>query len=184
MAAEKAISVSAFQSASKFAKKGIECLPSQAWETCFDQTLRLYSVATEACGYLGESDEMTRFSTAVLEQPKCSLFDRLRVYFVQIDYLGNNGKPFEAVDLALDVLNELGCSFPKRKAIRAITAMRALQRLKKNPPTADSLRNLPVMTDLKKKEILKIIFRLASAFFYTRQIFLYTLTNATAVELD
>ena len=182
-AAEKAISVSAFQSASKFAKKGIECLPSHAWETCFNQTLRLYSVATEACGYLGESEEMTRFSTAVLEQPKCSLFDRLRVYFVQIDYLGNNGKPFEAVDLALDVLNELGCPFPKRKAVRVVHAMRALQRFKKNPPTADTLRNLPMMTDIKKKEILKIIFRLETVFFYTKLMFLYTLTNATAVDL-
>ena len=40
-----------------------------------------------------------------------------------------------------------------------------------------------MMTDIKKKEILKIIFRLETVFFYTKQIFLYTLTNATAVDL-
>ena len=182
-AAEKATSVAAFQSAFRYATNGIAMLPSDCWVTCFDQTLRLYSVATEASGFLAQVDEMLTYSAAVLDQPKCSILDKLRVYFVKLEYLQNNGESFAAVDLGLQILSKLGCSFPKTKVGQAMQTMRALQRWKKKPPTASALRQLSPMTNRIPKEIVKVIFRLGASFYYTRQIFLYALAASRSITL-
>lgn len=185
-AAEKAMSLSAFASAAKYSQKGISCLPlnGSCWENCFDQSLRLYSLATEACGYLGRVREMWEYSGVILDpSSKCSVLDKLRAYLVRIEYLGNAGNPFDAVDLAISVLDELGCSFPKRGAVQAMQTIRVLGKLKKNPPSPAALRNLPPIKDRNKREIIKIIFRLEAIFYYTKQVFLYALASAKTIEL-
>lgn len=182
-AAEKASSVAAFQSMFRYAKSGIALLHAECWETCFDQSVRLYSLATEASAFLGHLDEMLEYSAVVLNQPKCSIFDKLRVYFVKLELLQNNGDSFEAVDLGLELLTKLGCSFPKSTAGQVISTIKTLQKYKKTPPTEELLRQLPHMTDRHSKEIVKIIFRLEASFYYTKQIFLYALASAQTVKL-
>ena len=182
-AAEKASSVAAFQSAFRYSKNGIKLLPLDCWNTCFDHTLRLYSIATEASGFLGQIDEMLTYSAKVLDQPKCSIFDKLRAYFVKLELLQNNGEPFEAVDLGLQILRNLGCSFPKSTAGQVVQTIRALHKWKTKPPKEAQLRQLSPMADRKAKEIVKVIFRLEASFYYTKQIFLYALSSSRAVEL-
>jgi predicted ATPase len=184
-AAEAAASVAGFQSALRYAKAGISLLPAQNWESssCFDKSLRLYSLATEASGFLGHADGMLTYSEVVLKQPRCSILDKIRVYLVVLQFLQNNGKAFEALKLGLEILSELGCSFPKTRAGQAIAVMRKIQKLKKNPPSVEDLRKLPFMTDQRSKEIVKVIFRLEACFYYTKQIFLYILASVRTVEL-
>ena len=182
-AAEKSTSVAGFQSALRYAKIGIGLLPSEPWETRFVQSLRLYSLAAEASGFLGVVDAMLEYTEAVLNQPKCSIIDKIRVYFIKLQYLQNNGNVAEALKLGLEVLSKLGLSFPRSKFGQAVAAMRLINRLKKKPPTTEELWKLSPMTDRKSKEIIKVIFRLEACFYYTKQVFLYILASARTVEL-
>lgn len=187
-AAEKAISLGAFQSACRYATSGISLLhqlKENAWEDdkYFDRSLRLYSIATEASGVLGSIENMLAYSNVVLNQPKCSIFDKLRVYLVKLEYLQNNGEAFAAVDLGLQILLQLGCKFPKNKAVQAVQTIKRVNMFKAKAPTKTQLRNLSPMTNRNAKEIVKVIFRLEASFYYTRQVFLYALVSMKSVEL-
>jgi predicted ATPase len=182
-ASEKAVSVSAFTSAARFSIRGISCLPESRWTSCQDVTLRLYSIATKSCGYLGQDKKMWELGNIVINQHNCSVLDKLSVYSSHIDFLGNTGKPFAAVDVALKVLKQLGCSFPKNGFLQAIKVFSKLNKMKKDPPTAESLRLLPIMTDPRKMAIAEIVFHLEPYFYYTKQMFLHALCGIKRVEL-
>mmetsp|Transcript_58455 Transcript_58455/g.142951 ORF Transcript_58455/g.142951 Transcript_58455/m.142951 type:complete len:1255 (+) Transcript_58455:215-3979(+) len=182
-AAEKATSVSAYLSASVYAIKGIAYLPASCWASYPDIALRLYSIGTQACGYLGLVEKMWALGNVVYNQPSFSVQDKLPVYATYMLYLGNAGKPFDAVDLALDTLKQLGCTFPRNGAVRMMKTLSVLNKLKKTPPTEESLCALPVMTDTKTKAIIRVIFHLEPYFYYTKQLFLYALCAIKRVQL-
>jgi predicted ATPase len=182
-ASEKAVSFAAFQSAYNNATKGVSMLPPNCWETHFDLSLQLYSVATEASSYLGMTDEMSVFSSTVLDRPECTTFHKLRVYYVVLDYLGNNGRPYEAIDLALNILDDLGCSFPRNAFSQTARMLCAIRKWRRNAPTAEDMRELPVMTDENMKESIKVIYRLVTFLYYTKQIALHFLTCSRVVDM-
>ncbi|KAL3922330.1 MAG: hypothetical protein SGILL_002263 [Bacillariaceae sp.] len=183
-AAQKATTVAAFQSSLRYAKAGIAMLPvHDSWTTNHERTLRLYSIATEAAGFLGLVEDMMKFSSVVLDHPGCSELDKLPVKFVRLQYLQNNGDAAAALDLGLQTLNNLGCVFPRTKIGQGLQVLRAMRRFGKNRPTLAEIEALPPMTDATKRAIVKIVFLLEATFYYTKEIFLYALASAKTVEL-
>ena len=181
-AAEKAKSFSAFESAAMYANRAIGMLPPACWDRHFDQTLRLYSVGAEACGYLGHTEEMKAHCDEVLGQKKCTIFDKLRVYRVLLDSYGNCGRKHDAVDLGLSVLRQLGCKFPRIPAVQTLSSFSAILSLRRNPPKAENIRKLSVMTDRSKKECIKLLFQLQAYLYYTKNWSIFILGNARVVK--
>mmetsp|Transcript_4387 Transcript_4387/g.10966 ORF Transcript_4387/g.10966 Transcript_4387/m.10966 type:complete len:1125 (-) Transcript_4387:332-3706(-) len=179
-AAEKAIAIAAFQSASRYARSGIALLPADRWHS---RALRLYSIGAEAAGFLGQVDEMMSCINIVVEHPGCTVMEKLHVYFVKIQHLQNNGEAAAALNLGIDLLRQLGCSFPKSKVMQGLKALMVMRRLRKSTPSPSKVNQLPMMTDEKKKAIVKIVFLLEACFYYTKEIFLYILGSATTVQL-
>ena len=84
-AARKATEFSAFEIAAKYTAKGIEMLPSNHWQDNFELALELYSTAAEAEGYMGDVKKIEEHCREVLDQSKCPLSEKLRVYNVLLD---------------------------------------------------------------------------------------------------
>ncbi|CAB9519757.1 Transcriptional regulator [Seminavis robusta] len=172
MASERARSLSAFKSSLVYAKKGISLLTPNAWETNYATALALYTLASEAAGFLGHKVLMEELSETVLNRPECPLLDKVRIYTAKIDTMANEGSPESvqnAIDLIVDLLNQLGCKVPKMLTLSVISTM---FHFKKNVPTEGELRALPRLSDREKMEAMHLLYRLQGYGYITRQIML------------
>ncbi len=80
-ATRKAVTLSAFTSASKYAKNGIHLLPENSWiEKHYDMALELNSYAAESQGSLRNKEAVDCYCNKVLNRSEVPLSDNLRVY--------------------------------------------------------------------------------------------------------
>jgi predicted ATPase len=160
-ACQKAATFSAFSSAAKFARMGIELLPSDRWTNHCGLSLDLYSTAAESNGYLGNVESMESFCNEVLKQD-IPLLDKLRVYNVLLSNIANSGRNSEAVVLLLKILRQLGCKFPKSSASRSLATVASMVKaqatLKSRTP--EEIAKMPIMTDPLQIETAKLLSKL------------------------
>jgi predicted ATPase len=160
-AAKRSMKLSAFVSTCNFAKLGISLLPASRWETHPRLALKLYSIGCEAEAYRMNEKEMKEYASEVLKQESVALFDKMRVYRAQLSFLGlgerNRGK--EAVSLCLDILEQLGCTFPKTELMRTAKLISSLMRHKRelSKRTAEEVASLPVLSSRRHREIDSIL---------------------------
>jgi predicted ATPase len=183
-AAEKAKGGSAFESAAKYAVAGISLLPEAKWKNHFKLTLDLYSVGAEASGIRGQTNVMEVYCDEVLNQKDCSIFDKLRVYHILMDSLGNGGRLQEALKLCLNVLEQLDCKFPKREVARVARVVATIFKIKgeKNIPTADDIKMLPQMANPEKVESMNLMKRLGTYSYMTGNTMLMVLVLTRQVR--
>lgn len=163
-ATQKAISCSAFSSAAKYARKGIACLPPNCWETHYGVALNLYCSGAEVLEIIGDHKSMKVLCDQVLAQESCPILDKVRVYNTLASQTANSGNHVQAVDLLLEVLDQLGCKFPKSKASRLFATLGALIKFKTGAKkrTANEIEGLPILKDPAKIEIMKLLLKLMS----------------------
>ncbi len=89
----------------------IDLLTDNGWQTQYELTLELYTAATEAAYLSGNFERMAGLSTISLEHAK-TLLDRVNVYQVEIQAAQAQAKPSEAIQIALQILQQLGVTFP------------------------------------------------------------------------
>lgn len=161
-ATQQALGCSAFSSAATYADKGIECLPMGSWESHYALTLDLYSSAAEAHEITGNHDRMRECCDEVIAV-KCDVVDKQRVYTALTLQIANSGKHMEAVNILLEVLEELGISFPKTSTGRAIATLMGLIKCKMGVKrrTHEEVKNLPILHDRRKAEAMRMCDRLA-----------------------
>jgi predicted ATPase len=160
-AAQKATSFSAFSSAAKFARMGIEILPGDRWTNHCELTLDLFSTAAETNGYLGNVDSMQSFCNEVLNQ-EIPLLDKLRVHNVLVSNIIHSGRPAAAVTLILDILRQLGCTFPKSSASRSLATLVGLAKARATLKyrTPEEVAKMPTMKDALQIETMKLLDKL------------------------
>jgi predicted ATPase len=165
-AAQKAANSSAFSSAAKFARMGIELLPSDTWTNYCRLTLDLFSTVAESDGLLGNVESMERSCNEVLKQD-IPLLDKLRVYNVLVLNISNSGRNAEAVVLILGILRQLGCKFPNSKASRVLATLAGLVKAKRalKSRTPEEIATMPTMKDPLQIEIMKLISKLSTCAF-------------------
>jgi predicted ATPase len=187
-AAEKAKMGSAFVSASKYAAAGIRLLPHdkpKMWEDNFQLLLDLYSIGAEAECIRGNTEAVDMYCAEVLSQKRCTVFDKLRLYNALMESRGAGGRTREALDLCLNVLEQLQCKFPKSGAgqvFRVIKTISEMKSSRKNIPTADDIKNLPVMTDRARVESMNLMQRLVLYCFMTGNTLLMVLVLTRQVR--
>ncbi len=117
-ASQKAIKVSSFESAAKYAGKGITLLLDNAWDVdTYQLTLQLYSVGAKAEGFLGNVETMETYCRAVIWRKDVPLKDKLDVYSTWVEGIANRSQMEEAASLTFQILDKFNCRFSNNTAI-------------------------------------------------------------------
>jgi predicted ATPase len=154
-AAEKAKELSAFESAVKYGGKGIGLLPADRWTSQKELSLKMYSICAEAHYSLGNVAETQKYCDEVLDQDKIPILDKMRVYHCMFMTMGNGGRAPEALKLSLDILSQLKCKFPRKRASQMAKALYWLSKTKL--PSKDEIAELPLMTDPIHKACMQLM---------------------------
>ncbi|MCP4996918.1 MAG: serine/threonine protein kinase, partial [Gammaproteobacteria bacterium] len=111
MAGRRAMAATAYGSALAYLEVGVALLPEKSWQTDYELTLHLYTLAAEAAHLYGAFDRMEQFSETVLEQAHTPL-DQAKIYAISTVFYASQGKLPEAVRTALHALSLLGLNIP------------------------------------------------------------------------
>jgi len=158
-AAEAAINILTFISASKFLRAGLMLLDQGKWETQHELTrnLSIKLAHSELC--LGNFDEsMTAADEVVRNAQGPSKEDLMKAYVIKIQCLGGKGKLNDAIDLGFYVLNLLGETFRvnRWKMYRSLSDRYRIQWMIQGK-SDDELMNLPLMEDEEKLVAMRIL---------------------------
>ena len=168
-AAEHAVLLSAFESASTYARQAMTVLSLEqnCWSMHYDLCLTLYSLAAEVENCLGNSENVEVYCNEVLERCKdLPIKDTFRAYHVLLDSMSNRNRPGDAAQLCLAVLRRCGCSFPKShvsilwKVIVNIVKIKAS--MMKSGEAADAIEKLPILKDQWVIEKMKLVDKLGT----------------------
>jgi predicted ATPase len=185
-AAEKAQSISAFHSASKYVSNGIQLLPNNKWISHRELTLRLFTVGTEVELALGRVESMEKYSNEVLSQESCSTLDKVPVYTAKFHKLSNIDLKYkDTIDFCLSVLKELGINVVPNRAtlpVKAIASLFQTVRLAKNTPK-EAFITPAIMTDFKHIATMRFLFRLLYASYLSKNDFLLIRSTTRMVKM-
>ena len=156
-ASKKAIKLSCFESAAKYAGKGIEFLEEGAWDSeDYKLPLQLYSIGAKAEGFLGNLDVMEHYCKTVISKDRIPLDQKLEVYSTWVEGMSGLSRVAEAAAFTFEVLSEYRCGFPKNPAIVkadiAANLFWVKTRLKSRDPSS-----LPIMNDDTRIELMKLL---------------------------
>ncbi|MEH2361066.1 AAA family ATPase [Nostoc sp.] len=156
IAAQKAKAAIAYSMAKKYLATARVWLAASSWQTNYDLTLDLYLETTEVEYLCGNFEQVEYWVAIVLQQAK-TLLDIVKVYEVKIQTDMAQSQPLKAIDTALQVLQQLGISFPKEPSksyiqleIDTITSLLAEKPI-------GGLSHLPEMTDPDKLAAMRIL---------------------------
>jgi predicted ATPase len=155
-AGRKALKSSTFRIASIYLKLGTELVGSRGWKDDYYLTLAIYNAAAEMETCLANFEEMEGLLETVFAYAR-NFEDKIQAYSSRIYALGVSERSFEAIDLGVEVLKELGETFPKRLgSARVMIEMRAVRKLLKGKSDEQLLR-LPHLTSDRKLAAMKIL---------------------------
>ena len=166
IAGKKAKLATAYGPAVKYLNVALELLKGNAWESQYNLTLSIYLESVES-NYLNVNyQQAERLSKIVLERAN-TLLDRIRVCQTKILFYAAQNRMKDAIDTALETLEELEVSLVK-------TPPQNLQ--------IETLYDLPEMTDRYKQAALRILMMLFAPA-YTTNPPLLPLISFTMVDL-
>ncbi|MCP5007606.1 MAG: AAA family ATPase [Planctomycetes bacterium] len=107
LAGQRAMTATAYGSALAYLEADLVLLPEDSWQTDYELTLQLYTLAAQVAYLHGAFDRITQFSETVLEQAHSPL-DKAKIYEINIDFYESQGKLPEAVQTVVHALSLLG----------------------------------------------------------------------------
>lgn len=148
--------MSAFIPASEYFNQGIRLLKDDSWDLHYQLTLQLHVEAAEVAMCIGDNESCSTYASAVVKNSR-SLEDRIPVFMSLINSYGSQTEYKKAMDLSVDVLNDLGEPFPRKAnmvqvLIQLFKTMRVIGKMKD-----DEIASLPRMIDEKKSAAMVIL---------------------------
>lgn len=162
IAGRKALDATAHAAAYNYCSMGRQLLARDCWQQQYKLTLDLFVAEAKAAYLYGKFEQMERAIATVLKQGQ-SLLDRVKAYEVQIHARIAQGKPLEAVETALKVLQLLGVNLPQKPSKGKILLALIATKLSLAGKQIDDLSQLPQMTDPIKLAAGQIMLSAASA---------------------
>ncbi|MEC4818226.1 MAG: AAA family ATPase, partial [Scytonema sp. PMC 1069.18] len=155
-AGQKARHATAYVAAFEYFTTGINLLTESRWQTQYKLTLALYTAASEAAYLSGNFQQMANLAAVILEHTRI-LLDCVKVYEVKIQAAQAQAQPSEAIQIALEILQQLGVSFPEQPNEQDIgrALEETLSLLAGRQPL--DLLNLPRMSDPSQLAIMGIL---------------------------
>ena len=156
MAGQKAKAAIAHRMAKKYLATGRAWLAASSWQTNYDLTLDLYSETTEVAYLCGDFEQVEYWVAIVLQEAK-TVLDTVKVYEVKIQTDIAQNQSLKAIDTALQVLQQLGIGFPKKRSQSDIRLeLKAIASLIGSKSIED-LSHLPQMTEPDKLAAMRIL---------------------------
>jgi GAF domain-containing protein len=183
IAGRKAKASAAYQPAFDYLKLGLELLGADSWQTQYDLSLALHEEAAEAAYLSGDFEQMEKWIEVVLQQAK-TVFDKVKVYEVNIQAYQTQNQLKKALKTGLQVLEQLGVKFPNspKKTHILVGWLKIKVRLVGKKQIGD-LIHLPEMTNHKQKAIMRLLVKIiASAYMVAPKLFV--LINLKMISLS
>jgi len=161
MAARRAKSAAAYQSALNYVSIGIELLPEKAWDNLYELTLHMHQEAAEVSYLCTEFEGMEKYVETVVERA-AELEDRIPVYETQIQGDISRARKVEAIRTGLQVLAKLNIKIPAKPNLVHVLLALVRTRLALARKSMPELVNLPAMTDTRVLTAMRIATRISS----------------------
>jgi PAS domain S-box-containing protein len=156
LAGQKAKAAIAYSVAKTYLATGRAWLTDSSWQTNYDLTLALYIETTEIAYLRGEFEQVEHWAVVVLQAAE-TVRDMVKVYEVKIQTDIAQNQPLEAINTGLQVLRQLGISFPETPTQSDIQLeLDTITSLIGEKPIEDLLR-LPEMTEPDKLAAMRIL---------------------------
>ena len=176
-AAKKAAQISSFESAAKYARKGIAILPMSPspWKSHYKLTIELHNVAAEAEVSRGAAEEGEFLSRQVLDRADVPLQDKFRATTTLMDSVANRDRMLEGLEIGLAFLEQCGCHFPKTSAGILFQTLKGVLKVKANAEKLCSkatLESLPKIEDPFRIAMMGILHKMLPYSYMSRQEYL------------
>ncbi|AFY57219.1 hypothetical protein Riv7116_4806 [Rivularia sp. PCC 7116] len=151
----EAKNTTAYEAGLKYANIGLSLLEENAWQSQYSMSLSFHELAAEFAGSCGDFEAMEKFSDIVIARAY-TILEKVNVYRIKIQSNTSQGKLTQAIDIAQEILQQLGIEFPKAPTQKDI--QQAIAEIDKvlGEREIEDLVNLPVMKDAKKMAIVEI----------------------------
>ncbi|MEH1786458.1 MAG: ATP-binding protein [Nostoc sp.] len=145
-AGSKARSSTAYTAAKVYLQTGVDLLEVDCWQHQYELTLNLYVTAAEVAYLNGDFEGMEQLAAVVLRQAQ-TIFDKVKIYEIQIVAQTAQIQILTALALGTEALAQFGVDFPTKVDEAKIS--NALQELNQqlNSREIAGLIDLPVMSD-------------------------------------
>jgi predicted ATPase/class 3 adenylate cyclase/tRNA A-37 threonylcarbamoyl transferase component Bud32 len=165
LASKKAKASAAYETAFTYAQAGLALLASECWQQQYDLTLALHTEAAETAYLIGDYDQTARLVAVVLQSAQ-TLWDKEKIYEIQIQSFIAQNKMSEAIRTGLSMLNLLGIKFPAhpKKFLTPLYGMSTMFTLGRKSP--EDLLNLPNMTAPQALAAMRILSSLLTAVYF------------------
>lgn len=162
----KARASTAYAAAVNYFAVAMELLPAGSWSSSYEFTLSLYEAAIEAAYLSGRFEQVDQIASVTLNTAK-TLLDKITTYETQIQaYLAQN-RLSDAIEIALDVLSQLGIQLPHHPNQRHILLALAKNKLLLGRKKISDLLNLPVMSNPEALAAMRILASASSVAYIT-----------------
>jgi predicted ATPase/signal transduction histidine kinase/DNA-binding NarL/FixJ family response regulator/tRNA A-37 threonylcarbamoyl transferase component Bud32 len=162
IAGQKAKAATAYESAMRYFKLGLELLTANSWEDHYSLTLSLYESAIETAYLNGDFEQIEKWGTVVLQQAKTPI-DKMKVYEVKIEAYMAQLRPLEATKIGLQALELLGVRLPESPSLSDIEQTLAKTAASLAGKNIEDLINLPLMTDVDKLVAMRMLRSMGSS---------------------
>lgn len=164
LAGQKAKAAVAFDLAFDYLLTGLKLLGTDKWQRIYPLTLILMEEATEVAFLYTKFESMKSLTTEVLQQAH-SLFDKIKIYEINIQAYKAQNRPGEAVTLGLSVLSKLGIKFPQTPTKIDILSASLRIKLLLAKKSIRHLSQLPAMTQRDKLAAMQIMLSISPAIY-------------------
>jgi predicted ATPase/tRNA A-37 threonylcarbamoyl transferase component Bud32 len=162
IAGQKAKAAIAYSMAKKYLATARVWLTASSWQTNYDLTLDLYLETTEVEYLCGNFEQVEYWVALVLQEAK-TVLDTVKVYEVKILTYNAQNQPLKAINTGLQVLQQLGISFPETPSQSDIHfELDTIASHLRDKPISD-LSYLPQMTDSNQLAAMRILSRITIA---------------------
>jgi PAS domain S-box-containing protein len=162
LAGQKAKAAIAYSVAAKYLAIGRAWLAPSSWQTDYTLTLELYVEIAEVAYLCGEFEQVESWVAIVIQEAQ-TVLDAVKVYEVKIQADIAQNQPLKAINTALQVLQQLGISFPETPTQSNIQLeLDTITSLIGEKPIED-LSYLPQMTEPKQLAAMRILSRITTA---------------------
>jgi PAS domain S-box-containing protein len=156
IAGKKAKTAIAYSMAKNYLATARVWLAESSWQTNYDLTLDLYLETIEVAYLCGEFEQVEHWIALVLQETK-TVLDTVKAYEVKIQTDIAQNQPLKAINTGLQVLQQLGISFPEKPSQSDILLeLDAITSLFGEKPIGDSI-HLPQMTEPDKLAAMQIL---------------------------
>lgn len=181
-AGRKAKASTAYEDALQHITMGMELLAGHRWQDQYELALSLYNEGASAAYLSGDFSKMETLVALVLKKAKTTL-DRVKAYETKIQAFIAQNKLLEALNTAVEIVNMLGVSIPKRPEKRHVLMEILRTKWALRGKTIEALKDLPHMTDPYKLAALQLLsLAVTPAYFTSPALFVIIINKMVALS--